>query len=37
MVVVCNLHSWQELIPVVRLVVGEDPDKLFELLIDGDP
>ena len=34
MVIVGELHGWQELVPVVLLVVGEDADKLFELLVD---
>ena len=34
MVVVGELCSWQELVPVVLLVIGEDADELFELLID---
>ena len=34
MVVIGELCSWQELVPVVLLVIGEDADELFELLVD---
>ena len=34
MVVVGKLHGWWELVPVILLVVGEDADELFELLVD---
>jgi hypothetical protein len=33
-VVVCKFSSQQELIPAILFVVCEDPDELFELLVD---
>ena len=32
-VVVCELTEWQELVPVVLLVVAVDPDILFQGLV----